>query len=236
MNEYITSLLVVFSQLGVVLAMAAVIAIFLLIRRKQKDNSLCKKFIELLKQKEGGRKDSLIDALKKIHQMDDDTAEKTAKSMLNSEKKIYNHVLKLFMGHDRESLVEIQKDVEILASAYRKLIMTAENTSTIEHGESPKHNAQMRATIRQLTAERDKLQEDLDEAMQSMESMLKEYTQMYSGGGAKKEGLKHIENELGSLKQKIQNNVVELGDDDEEDVPDITPPEQNTQPSPENKE
>ena len=53
--------------------------------------------------------------------------------------------------------------------------------------------------------------EDLDEAMQSMESMLKEYTQMYSGGGAKKEGLKHIENELGSLKQKIQNNVVEIG-------------------------
>jgi hypothetical protein len=235
MNEFITSLLVVFSQLGVVLAMAAVIVIFLLIRRKQKDNSLCKKFIELLKQKEGSRKDSLTDALKKIHQMDDDTADKTAKSMLNGEKKIYNHVLKLFMGHDRDSLVEIQKDVEMLASAYRKLITTAENTSATEHGESPKHNAQMRATIRQLTAERDKLQEDLDEAMQSMESMLKEYTQMYSGGGAKKEGLKHIENELGSLKQKIQNNVVELGDDDEEDIPDLTPAEQKM-PPPENKE
>jgi hypothetical protein len=228
MNEYITGLLVVFSQVGVVLAMAAVIAIFIMVRRKQKDNSLCKKFIELLKQKEGSRKDDMIDALKKVHQMDDEMADKTAKSMLGREKKIYNHVLKLFMGHDRDSLTEIQKDVENLASAYRKLITTAENTTVIEHGESPKHSAQMRAAIKQLTAERDKLQEDLDEAMQSMESMLKEYTQMYSGGGAKKEGLKHIENELGTLKQKIQNNVVEV-EDDEEDVPDLTPPDSSSE-------
>jgi len=233
MNEYITGMLVIFSQLGVVLAMVAVIAIFILIRRKQKDNSLCKHFIETLKQKEGSRKDDMIEALKKVHQMDEESADKTAKSMLSREKKIYNHVLKLFMGHDRDSLADIQKDVENLASAYRKLIATAQSAPAAEHGESPKHIAQMRATIKQLTAERDKFKEDLDEAMISMESMLKEYTQMYSGGGAKKEGLKHIENELGSLKQKIQNNVIEI-EDDEEDIPDLTPPDQS-EPPPENK-
>jgi hypothetical protein len=229
-------LLVVFSQVGVVLAIIAVIAIFILVRRKQKDNSLCKQFIELLKQKEGGRRDSMVEALKKVHQMDDETADKTAKSMLGREKHIYNHVLKLFMGHDRSALGEIQKDVENLASAYRKLIATAENTTVVEHGESPKHLAQMRATIKQLEAERNKYKEDLDEAMQSMESMLKEYTQMYSGGGAKKEGLKHIENELGSLKQKIQNNVVEVDEDNGEELPDITPPEQQEQSPPEKKD
>jgi len=228
MNEFLTGLMVVLSQIGVVLALAAVVTIFLFIRRKQKDNSLCKRFIELLKQKEGGRKDKLIEALQKVHNMGDELAEQTAKSMLSSEKKIYNHVLKLFMGHDRDALAEVQKDVENMASAYRKLIATAEGDSSVEHGESPKHNAQMRAAMKQLTAERDKLQQDLDEAMLSMENMLKEYTQMYSGGGAKKEGLKHIENELGQLKQKIEENLVEVSDDDdEEDIPDLTPPEKN---------
>jgi len=228
MNEFLTGLMVVLSQIGVVLALAAVVTIFLFIRRKQKDNSLCKRFIELLKQKEGGRKDKLIEALQKVHNMGDELAEQTAKSMLSSEKKIYNHVLKLFMGHDRDALAEVQKDVENMASAYRKLIATAEGDSPVEHGESPKHNAQMRAAMKQLTAERDKLQQDLDEAMLSMENMLKEYTQMYSGGGAKKEGLKHIENELGQLKQKIEENLVEVSDDDdEEDIPDLTPPEKN---------
>jgi len=228
MNEMVTGLMVVLSQIGVVLALAAVVTIFLFVRRKQKDNSLCKKFIDLLKQKEGGRKDKLMEALQKVHNMNDELAEQTAKSMLSSEKKIYNHVLKLFMGHDRDSLAEVQKDVENMASAYRKLIATAESAPAVEHGDSPKHNAQMRPAMNQLTAERDKLQQDLDEAMLSMENMLKEYTQMYSGGGAKKEGLKHIENELGQLKQKIEENLVEVADDaEEEDIPDLTPPEQN---------
>ena len=59
--------------------------------------------------------------------------------------------------------------------------------------------------------------------MLSMENMLKEYTQMYSGGGAKKEGLKHIENELTQLKRKISENLVEDADADEAEVPDLSP-------------
>jgi len=226
MNEVITGLLVVFSQVGVVLALAAVIIIFMVIRRKQKDNSLCKRFIELLKQKEGSRKDKLVESLQKVHNMDDVQAGQTAKSMLGCEKKIYNHVLKLFMGHDRDALDNVKKDVESMANAYRKLIASAEAVTVDHDSGNPKMLAQLRASMKQVSAERDKLQEDLDEAMQSMENMLKEYTQMYSGGGAKKEGLKHIENELGQLKQKIEENLVEApDDDDEEDVPDLTPPE-----------
>jgi len=225
MNEVITGLLVVLSQVGVVLALAAVIIIFVVIRRKQKDSSLCKHFIDLLKQKEGSRKDKLVESLQKVHQMDDVQAGQTAKSMLGCEKKIYNHVLKLFMGHDRDALGEVKKDVENMANAYRKLISNAEAVTVDHDSGNPKLLAQLRSSMKQVTAERDKIQEDLDEAMQSMENMLKEYTQMYSGGGAKKEGLKHIENELGQLKQKIEENLVEVNDDDEEDVPDLTPPE-----------
>jgi len=225
MNEFLTGLMIIFSQVGAVLALAAVIVVIFLIRRKQKDNTVCKNFIELLKKKEGGRKDGIIETLQKVHQMDEELAEKTAKSMLTNEKKIYNNVLKLFMGHDRDALAGVQKDVESMANAYRKLMAITETTQVAERGENPKQLAQLRAALKQVSAERDKLQEDMDEAMQSMENMLKEYTQMYSGGGAKKEGLKHIENELGQLKQKIEENLVEIADDEEEDIPDLTPPE-----------
>lgn len=228
MNEYITGLMIVFSQVGAVLAIAAVVMVIFVIRRKQKDNSVCKSFIELLKNKEGGRKDGIIETLQKVHQMDEELAEKTAKSMLTNEKKIYNNVLKLFMGHDRDALAGVQKDVESMANAYRKLMSNAETTQVVERGDNPKQLAQLRAALKQVSAERDKVQEDLDEAMQSMENMLKEYTQMYSGGGAKKEGLKHIENELGQLKQKIEENLVEVDGDEEEDIPDITPPESSS--------
>ena len=234
MSEYFTGLLVIFSQLGVVLAVIAVASVIFLVVRKSKDNSIAKHFVGKLKHDEGGRKDKLTDVLKKVHEMDEDLAEKTASSMLTCEKKIYNRALKLFLGRDRDSLTSLQNDVENMAGAYRKLIASAENVQIVERGGNPKVEAQLRATVKQVSAERDKVQKDLDEAMLSMENMLKEYTQMYSGGGAKKEGVKHIENELTMLKQKIDNNLVEVDDDldvgdgisedsdDSGDVPDLS--------------
>ena len=213
MSEYFTGLLVVFSQLGVVLVVIAIAALVYMVIRKNKDNSLAKLFVGKLKQNEGGRKDKLTDVLKKVHEMDENLADKTAESMLMCEKKIYNRALKLFLGHDRDSLNSLQSDVENMAGAYRKLIASTENVEVIERGGNPKVEAQLRAAAKLVTAERDKIQKDLDEAMLSMENMLKEYTQMYSGGGAKKEGVKHIENELTMLKQKIDNNVVVVDDD-----------------------
>ncbi len=213
MSEYFTGLLVIFSQLGVVLVVIAVGTVIFLIVRKNKDNSLAKLFVGKLKSNEGTRKDKLTDVLKKVHEMDEDIAEKTASSMLTCEKQIYNRALKLFLGHDRDSLGSLQKEVENMAGAYRKLIASSETVEVVERGGNPKAEAQLRAAVKQVTAERDKVQKDLDEAMISMENMLKEYTQMYSGGGARKEGVKHIENELTMLKQKIDNNVVEVDDD-----------------------
>ena len=49
-----------------------------------------------------------------------------------------------------------------------------------------------------------------------MDSMLKEYTLMYSGGGGKRDGVKHLENELSQLKQKIAKSHVDAMDDDKE--------------------
>lgn len=233
MNESLTGLLVILSEVGVVLALFAVGFIIYLLRRRHQDNKLVQSFVNTLRQGELGRKENIMDILQKVHEMDKELAEKTALAMLACEKKIYSKALKLFMGHQGDCLAQLQKDVEHMAASYRKLATTAENVNIIERGDNPKQVAQFRATIKQLTAERDKLQKDLDEAMLSMDSMLQEYTQMYSGGGAKKEGLKHIENELLQLKDKIKNNLVEVDDDEEADaesqqdqdgVPDLEPP------------
>ncbi len=226
MSEYFTGLLVVFSQLGAVLFVIAIVALVYLVVRKNKDNALAKQFVGKLKGNEGGRKDELADVLKKVHEMDENIAEKTAAAMLICENQIYSRALKLFLGHDRDSLGSLQKDVENMAGSYRKLIVSAENVEIIERGDNPKAEAQLRSTIKQVIAERDKVQKDLDEAMLSMENMLKEYTQMYSGGGAKKEGVKHIENELTMLKQKIDNNIVKNDEQDvDEGIPDDTKPD-----------
>ena len=222
MTESLTSMLVIFSEIGILLVLVAFVVVFLMLRRKNRENYLARHFVEKLKQEEVTRKQSLMDILQKVHEMDANLATKTAEAMLGCEKQIYNRVLRLFLGKDRESLPQLQKDVENMATAYRKLVDTAQHTTIVERDDNPKMHAQLRAQIKQITAERDKVQKDLDEAMISMENMLKEYTQMYSGGG-KKEGVKHIENELTQLKQKIEKNLVEVNDDEDDDVPDLTP-------------
>jgi DNA repair exonuclease SbcCD ATPase subunit len=225
MNETITSFLVIFAEVGIVLALIGIIVAFFVMRRKHKDNILARQVVETLRESESARKANLMDILQKVHEVDEDFASQTAHAMLTSEKRIYNRVLKIFLGHERDGITDLQKDVENMASTYRRLIdsIKAMHVTEPERGDNPKREAQLRAQIKQLEAEKQKLQEDLDESMISMENMLKEYTQMYSGGGAKKEGLKHIENELTQLKRKISENLVDdVAEDDE--VPDLSPP------------
>jgi chromosome segregation ATPase len=144
--------------------------------------------------------------------------------MLTCEKQIYNRVLNIFLGHERENLAQLQNDVENMANAYRKLVDSAQSIKVVERGENPKQNAHLRLQIKQLENEKAKLERDLAESMVSMENMLKEYTQMYAGGGAKKEGVKHIENELTQLKRKISENLVEeVNEADLQDTPDFEP-------------
>lgn len=222
MNESMTSLLVIFSEVGIVLALLAIVTVILIMRRKQRNNRRALKFVESLRDHEAGRKSNLMDALQKVHEMDQEMASKAAEAMLGCEKKIYNRALKLFLGQERSGLEELRRDVEAMAAAYRKLVDTVQRVPATPV-ENPKREAQLRAQLKQVAAEKQKLQEDLDEAMQSMESMLKEYTQMYSGGGARKEGVKHIENELTQLKRKIAENLVDDVSDDDDDIPELSP-------------
>lgn len=225
MSETVTSLLVLFSEIGVLLAFVAIVIAYLVLRRKYRDSQLARKVVETLRASESARKANLMDIMQKVHDVDEEFASDTAKAMLASEKRIYNRVLKIFLGHEREGITALQRDVENMAATYRKLIdsIKALHIESVERGENPKREAQLRAQLKQVEAEKQKLQEDLDEAMGSMENMLKEYTQMYSGGGARKEGLKHIENELTQLKQKISENLVEDEEGEPDEVPDLTP-------------
>lgn len=222
MNESLTGMLVIFSEVGAMLALVFVIFLIYIARRNHKDRLYAKTFVENLHQHEAKRHDDIVHVLEKVNKMDHEQALKTAHGMLTCEKQIYNRVLKIFLGHDRDGLTQLQKDVENMANVYRKLNDTVETTKVVERGENPKQSAALRTQVKQLENEKAKLEKDLAESMQSMENMAKEYTLMYAGGG-KKDGVKHIENELTQLKQKISANLVEEVKEDDLDITDMDP-------------
>ncbi len=224
MSDSLIGLLVIFSEVGGFLALLVSIAAVVMIRRTQKDRRAARAFVDALRKHEQSRRGVLMESMEKANELDHDDAKKIVDVMLSCEKQIYNRVLKIFLGHERDNLSRVQRDVEQITSTYRKLVDTIESTKVIERGDNPKQNAHLRMQIKQLENDKAKLEKDLAESMTSMESMLKEYTQMYAGGGAKKEGLKHIENELTQLKQKISENLVEEATEaDLEEIPDMDP-------------
>lgn len=230
MSEYVTSLLVIFSEVALVLALIIGAIVFIFVRRGRRDKVLAKTLVENLKEKEPQRIEHLKDILEKVHNMDEESAKQSVEAILACEKNLYSRIIKMFLGRDRGGFAKIHKDVETLAESYRRLSSVSEvGESASGHSEeNPLVQAQLKAQIKKLEKENTKLERDLGEAMESMDSMLKEYTLMYSGGGAKREGVKHLENELTQLKQKIANSHVDAMDDasDSEvegsDVPDLS--------------
>jgi hypothetical protein len=224
MSDSLTGLLVVFSEIGGFLALVVAVVAIVMIRRANKDRRMARDFVDSMRKHEQSRKLSLMESMEKANEMDHELAANVVSTMLNCEKQIYNRALKIFLGHDSDSLTQLQRDVEGMASTYRKLVDSVKSVKVVERGENPNQNAHLRMQVKQLENEKAKLEKDLAESMLSMESMLNEYTQMYSGSGAKKEGLKHIENELTQLKQKIAENLVdEVDRADLDEIPDMHP-------------
>ena len=220
MSEYVTSLLVIFSEVGLLLAVIIGVIIFIIVRRGRRDKVLAKALVETIKEKEPQRIERLQDILEKVHNLDEESAKQSVDAILACEKNLYARIIKMFLGHDRHGIVNINKDVESLAESYRSLSSVGEagETEKYHSEENPLIQAQLKAQIKKLEQENAKLERDLNEAMESMDSMLKEYTLMYSGGGAKREGVKHLENELSQLKQKIaapHDDAVDKEDDEE---------------------
>lgn len=221
MSEFVTSLLVIFSEVALVLALVVGVIIFIFVRRGRRDKVLARVLVETLKEKEPQRIERLRDILEKVHNMDEDSAKKSVEAILTCEKKLYSRIIKMFLGRDRDGISKIDKDVESLAETYRSLSSVSEvgEGSSGHSDDNPLIHAQLKAQVKKLEKENAKLERDLGEAMESMDSMLKEYTQMYSGTGAKRDGVKHLENELSQLKQKIATSHIEAMDD--ADVPDL---------------
>lgn len=227
MSEFVTSLLVIFSEVALLLAIVISVIVFIFVRRGRRDKVLAKVLVETIKEKEPERIARLKDILEKVHHLDEESAQKSVEAILSSEKNLYSRIIKMYLGRDRDGITKINKDVESLAETYRKLSVVGEagDDEKYRSDDNPLLQAQLKAQIKKLEKENAKLERDLGEAMESMDSMLKEYTLMYSGGGAKREGVKHLENELSQLKQKIAKSHVDAmdGDDDEDPlaVPDL---------------
>lgn len=220
MSESITSLLIIFSELGLVFMIAIGVVAFLFLKRRANDREMVVKLVRKLKENEPVRREHLIEVLKQDYDLEDAAAEEKADGLLSFEKRIYNRVIKFFLGKERDKLAQFDKDVQALAQGYNLLGKQA--AEVVEQGRD--HELQLRKENQELREKNAKLQHDLDASMESMETMMSEYANMYEGGS--KDGEQRLKNEMYQLKQKLQDkgagqeNVEPI---DLDDIPDLDP-------------
>lgn len=216
MNEMLTSLLVITSELSAVLLLAALIVVVMVIRRQRKQRRLAMELISRLRDSEPQRREKLVHLLRENLEMEEEQADARARGILKCEKSLYAHVLQLFMGRNPEQLLQVDHDVEkLLRNYYHLLEQEAEGDDANES-----LIVKLRRENKQLRDEKASLQKNLEATMQTMENMMDEYASMYEGGH--KEGEQRLKNEMFKLQQKISKVVASSDDDDGDDIPELS--------------
>ncbi|MDR9435488.1 MAG: hypothetical protein RI563_01320 [Thiohalophilus sp.] len=203
MNEFLTGLLVLTSELSAVLLLGAIVLLVVMIRRQRKHRRLALELINRLRDSEAERRQKLVALLTEHLEMDAEQADARARSMLKCETSLYSHVLSLFMGRDPEQLLQVDHDVERLVRSYYHLLEEEED----DEGDAERESliVKLKRENKQLRDEKNSLQKNLETTMETMENMMDEYASMYEGGH--KEGEQRLKNEMFKLQQKISKVV-----------------------------
>lgn len=212
MSNINLSLFMLVSEIGAVLLFILGGIIFVAKKRSMRDKSLASVLVNKIRNSEPSKREKLRSLLKDLYDDDDDKAEAKIDILIDSEKRVYNNLLKIFLKKDREGISEFDGTLNNLIESYRNLSHV--ETGGGGQGGVPK-NSNLKIVREENTSLREansKLKKDLDAAMQTMESMMSEYASMYEGG--KKDGEQRMKNEMFKLRQVLETKSDNIDGDD----------------------
>ena len=186
MKNLETAMLVLTSEIGFILTVIFIIWFVFKLKRQQKDGVITHNLVQQFKEEAPARRDNLLKILKASFHMQDEDAQTKLKELVSKEKSLYSHILKAFSGQDRSVIANLNDDIQSLISAYKSLavensdqVMTPGNDENPNGTVSNEELENLRAEKTQALLERDNLKKDLNTALDSIQKLQAEYTQMY---------------------------------------------------------
>lgn len=201
MNETLTVSLIIIAEISLVLFLIVMVMIIVRIRQQRKDYRLAVELVNRIKQNQPLRLKQLSGFLQTSSDIAAADAESRANDLLVNEKLLYSDVLKMFLGHDREKILQLDQDVEGLVDAYQHMYDQTDATEQEQTAESLV--LRLRKENKILRDERDTLKTSLELSMKTIENMTSEYASMYEGGH--KEGEQRLKNEMFKLRQQLNS-------------------------------
>jgi len=203
MNEITTSALVLGAELGAIALIIFVIVLLFYWRRKKNDKGYVNNFVSTYKEDMDAQREDMRDVLASKCFMKGKDASDFIERMDDVEKKLYKNVLNMYMGYDRANLEDIRGDVagineEWLKATQKSISNAMENTVDDTEIQA------LTQEINDLKAENTRIASELEEAMTTMEEIVKEYSLMYAG--QENEKMDELSGEYNRLKEKSDSH------------------------------
>lgn len=188
MAERLVSMLIVGGEVLLVVSVLLGVLVYRVRTRWRKDRMLARQFVDKLKANEGVHLETIRKVLKETYHLDEAALEENATTLFALERSLYSRVLRIFLGQEREALETLDETVESLVRGYRDLVPGPADAPPSEGGSDK--GAPLREENEALRNEKERLEAELAEARETMETMVKEYVSMY--GGSHEEAMRKL--------------------------------------------
>jgi hypothetical protein len=249
MSDFMTTFLIIMSEATGFFALVIIVLIIFRIRSGIKIKRIAKKFVKRIKNEDTDHSVKLKNILLNDYALDESEATSAVDKLIQHEHLLYSKIIELYLGSKDRTLDDIGEDVKNLTKIMHGVTINSSDNSDIQTEPNKDLNTEsnnagssdeitmLQQELKKVKAEKEQIQLELKDALDTMEGMMTEYASMYAGGGVNERNLNPDE-DIAEVKDKISEikNKSEQRQKDEQatsevdlnvDVPDLDVGEDN---------
>lgn len=180
MSEVSSTAIFIAAEFGAILLILFVVVFVIFLKRRASDKRYVTVFIEDHKASCAGRREAMREKMMSNLLLREEELDDFLDNINISEKKLYKHILNMYLGFERQCLPEIRDDISDINNYWVETIQ--KNTGLKVQDSAPEEKTgDLNSKIDELTTENTKMSTDLKKAMETMDDIIKEYSLMYAG-------------------------------------------------------
>jgi len=201
-SDTLLTYIIIFAELGGVLLFISLIAgVYFFIKNKKEGNTT-KDLISFIKGLASSKRGEMFSIIKDKYHDDDEV---NIETLIEDEKQLYKHLVKFSINKDTSLLKSTTSGIHALVGSYVELLAQQpdDDVDSDGDGDSKKsRDLKIKKENEILRVEVASLEARLQNATDTIEGMMSEFSSMYEGG--KEGGEQHAKNEMYKLKQKLE--------------------------------
>ena len=206
MSDSLLSFIIILAELGAVLFLLLIGWVIYFIFKLKKEGRNTRELVSHIKLILPKHREKLTHHFKDELALADNKVTSNVDSLMDHEKKLYEHLVNVAVEKDPGLLKLTINDINTLLNDYVRLLSIKGEQVAGDKNDSHEH--QLRKENEALRLQNASLEKRFANATETIENMMGEFSSMYEGG--KKEGEQRVKNEMYKLQQSLDTEEVRV--------------------------